>query len=56
MWQETRQRCVWGYLRLSERARSLVANLPQKSDELRRMIDESVREAEALERAELTPV
>ena len=55
-WEETRQRCVWGYLRLSERARSLVANLPQKSDELRRMIDESVREAEALERAELTPV
>lgn len=49
-WQETRQRCVWGYLRLSKRARSVVADLPHKSDELRRLINESVREAEALRR------
>ena len=26
-WQETHRRCVWGYRRLSERARSMAAGL-----------------------------
>ena len=50
-WQETRRRCVWGYLRLSEGARSIAAGLPYPSDELQRLMDESIREAETLARA-----
>jgi hypothetical protein len=46
-WQEARRRCVWGYLRLSERARSIAAGLSHPSNQLKRLMDESIREAEA---------
>jgi len=41
-WEETRRRCRWGYLRLSGRARSIVANL--KFDEpLGELMSEGIR-------------
>ena len=45
--EETRRRCVWGYLRLSERARSIAARLAFPSNELKRLMEEAMREAEA---------
>ncbi len=45
--EETRRRCVWGYLRLSESARSIAAGLAYPSDELKQLMDESIQEAEA---------
>ena len=45
--EETRRRCVWGYLRLSERARSIAARLACPSNELKRLMEEAMREAEA---------
>ncbi len=30
-WEETHRRCVWGYLRLSERARSVASDLPTRA-------------------------
>jgi hypothetical protein len=50
-WEETRRRCVWGYRRLSEPARSIAADLAYASDELKRLIAESLREAHAREAA-----
>jgi hypothetical protein len=46
-WEETRRRCAWGTLRLSERARSIAAGLAYPSDELKRLVAESIREVEA---------
>jgi hypothetical protein len=46
-WEETRRRCVWGYLRLSEPARSIAANLPYPGDQLKSLMAESIREVEA---------
>ncbi len=46
-WEETRRRCTWGYLRLSARARSIVASL--KFDEpLGELMNESIEAARAL--------
>ena len=45
--EETQRRCVWGYLRLSESARSIAAGLTYPSDQLKQLMDESIREAEA---------
>ncbi len=45
--EETRRRCVWGYLRLSERAMSIAARLAYPSDELKRLMEKAMREAEA---------
>ncbi len=45
--EETPRRCVWGYLRLSVSARSIAAGLAYPSDELKQVMDESIREAEA---------
>ena len=45
--EETRRRCVWGYLRLSERAKSIAAGLAYPSEELKRLMEEAIREAEA---------
>jgi len=43
-WEETRRRCTWGYLRLSARARSIVASL--KFDEpLGELMNESIEAA-----------
>ncbi len=50
-WEETRRRCVWGYRRLSEPARSMAANLAYPSDELKRLIAESLSEAHVREAA-----
>jgi hypothetical protein len=50
-WEETRRRCVWGYRRLSEPARSIAADLAYPSDELKRLIAESFWEAHAREAA-----
>ncbi len=44
-WEETRRRCVWGYLRLREPARSIAARLQHANPELRRLMDESIAEA-----------
>ena len=46
-WEETRRRCAWGYLRLSPRARSIVASL-KFSDPLRKLMNESIEAAQAL--------
>ncbi len=44
-WQETHRRCVWGYRRLSERARSMAADLTWSAKELGDLMDEAIREA-----------
>jgi hypothetical protein len=44
-WQETHRRCVWGYRRLSERARSMAAGLTWRGKELDDLMDEAIREA-----------
>ncbi len=44
-WQETQRRCVWGYRRLSERARSMAAGLTGRGKELDDLMDEAIREA-----------
>ena len=41
-WEETRRRCTWGYLRLSERAKRIVTDLRQPSEELSRVMSECV--------------
>lgn len=46
-WDETRRRCAWGYLRLSERARAIAAGLAYPSDELKQLLDESLEIAQA---------
>ncbi len=46
-WEETRRRCVWGYLRLSPRARSIVAGL-KLGDRLGQLRNESIEAARAL--------
>ncbi len=46
-WEETRRRCVWGYLRLSQRASSIVASL-KFGDPLRKLMNESIEAAQAL--------
>ena len=46
-WEETRRRGVWGYLRLSKRARPIAARMASRSGLLKRLMDESIREAEA---------
>jgi hypothetical protein len=45
-WGETRRRCVWGYRRLSERMKPIVARLAYPDPELRRLVNESIAEAE----------
>jgi hypothetical protein len=45
--EETRRRCVWGYRRLSERARSIASGLAYSSDELKRLVETAIREAES---------
>ncbi len=40
--EETLRRCVWGYERLSPRARSIVAQLRQPSDELETLMAEVI--------------
>ncbi len=44
-WEETRSRCAWGYRRLSERARSIVASLAYPQSELKQLVDESIEVA-----------
>jgi len=44
-WQETHRRCVWGYRRLSERARSMAAGFPWRGRELDDLMDGAIREA-----------
>ncbi len=41
-WEETRRRCTWGYLRLSERAKRIVTDLRHPSEELSRVMSESM--------------
>ena len=49
-WEETRRRCVWGYLRLSPRARSIVAGL-KVGDPLEELMNESIEAARVLRRS-----
>lgn len=44
---ETLRRCLWGYQRLSPRARSIVAQLRQPSDELEALMAEVIPRADA---------
>lgn len=44
-WEETRRRCTWGYLRLSARARPIVADLDCHGRELSRLVAESIEMA-----------
>ncbi|MGE4606365.1 MAG: DUF4202 family protein [Myxococcota bacterium] len=44
-WQETHRRCVWGYRRLSERARSMAEGLTWPGKELHDLMGEAIREA-----------
>ena len=44
-WRETHRRCVWGYRRLSERARSMAAGLTMRGVELDELMVEAIREA-----------
>jgi hypothetical protein len=46
-WEETRRRCTWGYLRLSGRARLIVAGL-KLGDPLGRLMNESIEAARDL--------
>ena len=46
-WEETRRRCRWGYRRLSERSKLLAVDLPYPTDELKRLVDESIEEVDA---------
>ena len=46
-WQETRRRCAWGYLRLSQRARSIVESL-KFGDPLGELMNESIGAARVL--------
>ena len=50
-WQETHRRCVWGYLRLSPQARSIVASL-KEGDPLGHLVNESIKTAQELQKAE----
>ena len=49
-WEETRRRCAWGYLRLSGRARSIVAGLAL-GDPLGQLMNESIEAARALQKS-----
>jgi hypothetical protein len=44
-WEETRRRCVWGYRRLSERAKLIVADLSHPSGEISRVMTECIEAA-----------
>ena len=46
-WEETRRRCVWGYRRLSGRVKPIAAGLAYPTDELKRLVHESIGEVEA---------
>ncbi len=50
-WEETRRRCAWGYLRLSGRARSIVAGL-ELGDPLRQLMNESIEAARVLRKSD----
>ncbi len=47
-WEETRRRCIWGYLRLSERMKAVAAGIVYADDDLKRVMAESIEAAEAL--------
>ena len=49
-WEETRRRCAWGYLRLSGRARSIVAGLAL-GDPLGKLMNESIEAARVLQKS-----
>ncbi len=46
-WEETRRRCTWGYLRLSERAKAIVAHLSYPSGRISRVMTESIEAAKS---------
>ncbi len=46
-WEETRRRCVWGYLRLSERAQAIVAHLSHPSGQISRVMTDSIEAAKS---------
>jgi len=46
-WEETRRRCTWGYLRLSERAKRIVTDLRHPGGELSRVMTESIEAAKS---------
>ncbi len=48
-WEETRRRCAWGYLRLSQQVSSIVAGL-KVGDPLGQLRNESIEAAQVLRR------
>ena len=50
--EESLRRCTWGYLRLSRRARAIVADLPYPDVDVSDIVAESIEAAEALEQGE----
>ncbi len=49
-WEETRRRCTWGYLRLSGRARSILADM-KFGEPLGKLMNESIEAARVLRRS-----
>lgn len=49
-WEETRRRCTWGYLRLSGRARAIVAGL-KFAEPLGELMNESIEAARVLQKS-----
>ncbi len=45
-WDETKRRCLWGYKRLSEKMRTLVAKLTFENDELRALMRITIEEGQ----------
>ena len=43
-WDETQRRCRWGYKRLSEKGKTLVAELTFENDELRALMSSTIEE------------
>ncbi len=45
-WDETKRRCLWGYKRLSEKGKTLVAKLTFENDELRALMRTTLEEGQ----------
>ena len=48
-WAETKRRCVWGYARLSEKMRKVVARLTYENEELKAMMTGVIDESQGIQ-------
>jgi hypothetical protein len=44
-WEETKRRCIWGYRRLSTRAKRIIENMAYADEKLAKLLREAIREA-----------